>query len=142
MTAFTSAVTLWSRFWRSAAIACVCPWRRRGTCRSCAPSYSSARPVLTAKTKRPRKNLHYLIYRLPDGDFPEPGWSIPVGGLVVPIADGDFVKDVALQRYHCAPWEHLWFEDVSHMRAGRRQARELQWVWEIEMDAWMEAVNG
>lgn len=101
----------------------------------------SGRPALTAKSRKPRKRLYYLIYRLPHGHFPEPGFSIPVGGLVVPLSDQRYVKDVGEQRYHRAPYEWLWYEDVSHFKAGRIQARELQWVWEIEMDSFLEIVR-
>ena len=95
---------------------------------------------MTTKSRKPRKYLFYLIYRLPCGVFPEPGFILPVGGLVVPISDADHVEDVAGQRYHCAPWEELHFEDVSDSREGRRQARELVLVWEAEMAAWMDEV--
>ena len=141
MRAFRSAIALWSAYMRSKATAWCWRLRHRGTSRCSAPK-SSARQTPTRKTRKQREFLYYLIYRLPDGDFPEPGWSIPVGGLVVPLSDQQHVKEVGEQRYHRAPYEVLWFEDVSHMRAGRQQACELQWIWELEMEAWMEAVNG
>ena len=135
-----SDVMWWSKLWRLARRVFSSASRPRATCRSCGPK-SSARPVLTAKSRKPRKHIYYLIYRLPNGQLPEPGFSVPVGGLVVPIGDLRHVKSVGEQRYHRAPYETLWFEDVSHLRDGRVQARELQWVWEIEMDAWLEMVS-
>ena len=140
MRRFKSAATLWSLFMRSRAIAWCWQFLRRTKSKSSGPN-SSSRPVLTAKNRKPRKHIYYLIYRLPNGQFPEPGFTIPVGGLVVPLSDLRHVKSVGEQRYHRAPYETLWFEDVSHLRDGRVQARELQWVWEIEMDAWLEMVS-
>jgi len=141
MRRFRSAATLWSLFMRSRAIAWCWLSRHRMKSKSSGPN-SSHRPVLTERNRKPRSHLYYLIYRLPRGVFPEPGFTLPVGGLVVPISDQRHVKSVGEQRYHRAPYEWLWFEDVSHMRAGRVQARELQWVWEIEMDAWLEMAHG
>ena len=139
MKRYKSAIALWSLFMKLGGIAWCCGSKRRQKSRSSARKSASARPV---KTARPRSHQYWLIYRLPHGQFPEPGVDLPVGGLVMPIQDAPYMEQIAAERYHTAPWERLWREDVSDSREERRQARELQWVWELEMDAWLETAHG
>ena len=86
--------------------------------------------------------MYWLIYRMRHDRFPELGFTRPVGGLVIPITHADAVQEIAQRQFHCAPWERLWYEDVSDWPPGRKQALRLHQRWWRDMGEWLETCHG
>lgn len=96
----------------------------------------------SANRGRRVSHLYYLVYRLPDGVLPELGFTEPTGGIVIHVRDADYIDRTVRERYHCAPWERIWFEDVSDYPAiYRKQCRRLHLQWDHDLRKWWELIS-
>ena len=74
--------------------------------------------------------VFFLIYRT--SNTQPINWTDPDGGLVVDLECKRFATELAIQRYHCAPWEHLMMAEVW----GIEEMAQAQWLhdrWEAEV---------